>query len=247
MITGIARAGIDALIALAVEKTPRGRTGMLCENPQVQDAVGRADVILNAGRVYRSTMIAELWNTIADGGETTLEQRARCRLASTYAADSAREAMDLVYRHGGSTSFKRESRSGGVLARSARGGADGHGGAGVVSDRRAGVAGDGCGAAAAVGRMRARLPPFESSTLSGERRLFEQVRACAGAHEDNRAGAAAVIDPICQQEIAADVALAMTFPIASHGMIAPFRTEGAIVRDQQHDRLEAVHVVAPGS
>ena len=110
VITGIARAGIDALVALAVEKTPRGRSGMLCENPQVQDAVGRADAILNAGRVYRSAMIAELWNTIAAGKETTLEQRARCRLASTYAADSAREAMDLVYRHGGSTSFKRESR-----------------------------------------------------------------------------------------------------------------------------------------
>jgi alkylation response protein AidB-like acyl-CoA dehydrogenase len=110
VITGIARAGIDALIALAVEKTPRGRTGMLCENPQVQDAVGRADAMLNAGRVYRSAMIAELWNTIAAGEETTLEQRARCRLASTYAADSARQAMDLVYRHGGSTSFKRESR-----------------------------------------------------------------------------------------------------------------------------------------
>ncbi len=110
VITGIARAGIDALIALAVEKTPRGRTGMLCENPQVQDAVGRADAILNAGRIYRSATIAELWKTIASGGETTLEQRARCRLASTYAADSAREAMDLVYRHGGSTSFKRESR-----------------------------------------------------------------------------------------------------------------------------------------
>ena len=44
-------------------------------------------------------MIAELWNTIAAGKEITLEQRARCRLASTYAADSAREAMDLVYRH----------------------------------------------------------------------------------------------------------------------------------------------------
>ncbi|MGD0104623.1 MAG: acyl-CoA dehydrogenase family protein [Rhodopila sp.] len=110
VITGIARAGIDALIALAVEKTPRGRTGMLCENPQVQDAVGRADAILNAGRVYRGAMITELWNTIAAGGETTLEQRARCRLASTNAADSARAAMDLVYRHGGSTSFKRESR-----------------------------------------------------------------------------------------------------------------------------------------
>jgi alkylation response protein AidB-like acyl-CoA dehydrogenase len=110
VITGIARAGIDALIALAVAKTPRGRTGMLCENPQVQDAVGRADAILNAGRAYRSAMIAELWNTLAAGRETTLEQRARCRLASTYAADSARQAMDLVYRHGGSTSFQRESR-----------------------------------------------------------------------------------------------------------------------------------------
>jgi alkylation response protein AidB-like acyl-CoA dehydrogenase len=110
VITGIARAGIDALIALAVEKTPRGRTGMLCENPQVQDAVGRADAILNAGRAYRTAMITELWNTVAAGKETTLEQRARCRLASTYAADSARQAMDLVYRHGGSTSFKRESR-----------------------------------------------------------------------------------------------------------------------------------------
>ncbi|PPQ36649.1 acyl-CoA dehydrogenase family protein [Rhodopila globiformis] len=110
VITGIARAGIDALIALAGEKTPRGRTGMLCENPQVQEAVGRADAILNAGRLYRSATIADLWNSIAAGGDTTLEQRARCRLASTYAADSAREAMDLVYRHGGSTSFKRESR-----------------------------------------------------------------------------------------------------------------------------------------
>lgn len=110
VITGIARAGIEALIQLANEKTPRGRTGMLCENPQVQDAVGRADAILNAGRGYRGAMIADLWNTIAAGKETTLEQRARCRLASTYAADSAREAMDLVYRHGGSTSFKRESR-----------------------------------------------------------------------------------------------------------------------------------------
>ena len=111
VITGIARAGIDALIELAGGKQPRGRpTGLLCDNPQVQEAVGRADAILNAGRAYRTTMITELWNTIAAGGETTLEQRARCRLAATYAADSARQAMDLMYRAGGSTSFKRESR-----------------------------------------------------------------------------------------------------------------------------------------
>ncbi|MBV8739164.1 MAG: acyl-CoA dehydrogenase family protein [Alphaproteobacteria bacterium] len=111
VITGIARAGIDALIGLAGGKTPRGRTGaLLCENPQVQDAVGRADATLNAGRAYRTAQITELWNTIAAGKETTLEQRARCRLAAVYSADNAREAMDLMYRYGGSTSFQRASR-----------------------------------------------------------------------------------------------------------------------------------------
>ena len=110
VITGIARAGVDALVELAVEKMPRGRSFMLCDNPQVQEAVGRADAVLNAGRGYRSAMIAEIWHTIATGQESTLEQRARCRLASTNAADAARQAMDLVYRWGGSTSFKRVNR-----------------------------------------------------------------------------------------------------------------------------------------
>ena len=108
--TGIARAGIDALIELAGAKTPRGRSGLLRDNPQVQDVVGRADAILNAGRAYRSAMIAELWNTVAAGRETSREQRARCRLAGVYAAESARTAMDLVYRFGGSTSFRADSR-----------------------------------------------------------------------------------------------------------------------------------------
>jgi hypothetical protein len=40
---------------------------LLCDSPQVQDAVGRADAILNAGRAYRSAMITELWNTVASG------------------------------------------------------------------------------------------------------------------------------------------------------------------------------------
>ena len=76
----------------------------------MQDAVGRADAILNSGRLYRNAMIAELWNALADGRETTLEQRARCRLAAVHAGDCARQAMDLMFRHGGSTSFKTESR-----------------------------------------------------------------------------------------------------------------------------------------
>jgi indole-3-acetate monooxygenase len=55
-------------------------------------------------------MITEIWHTVAAGQEPTREQRARCRLAAVYAADNARAAMDLMYRHGGSTSFQRASR-----------------------------------------------------------------------------------------------------------------------------------------
>jgi hypothetical protein len=42
---------------------------------------------------------------IAAGEDTTLKQCTRCRLAAASASDSTREAMDLMYRHGGSTSF----------------------------------------------------------------------------------------------------------------------------------------------
>src|SRR5437867_5703352 len=98
VITGIARAGINALIELAGEKTPRGRTARLCESPQVQDAVGRADTMLHAGRAYRSATITEVWNTGAAGEETTLDQRARCRLPAVYASESARQALDLLYQ-----------------------------------------------------------------------------------------------------------------------------------------------------
>jgi alkylation response protein AidB-like acyl-CoA dehydrogenase len=112
VLTGIARAGIEALIEVAGGKVPRGRasSALLCDSAQVQEAVGRADSMLNAGRLYRAAVIRELWETIASGAETTLEQRARCRLAATFAADCARDAMDMMYRLGGSTSFKRETR-----------------------------------------------------------------------------------------------------------------------------------------
>jgi alkylation response protein AidB-like acyl-CoA dehydrogenase len=112
VITGIARAGIDALKDLAGAKVPRGRGDprMVREQPQVQDWVGRAEAMLGAGRAYRTAVLTELWDTVAAGHETTLEQRATCRIAATYAADSARQALELMYRAGGSTSFDRRHR-----------------------------------------------------------------------------------------------------------------------------------------
>lgn len=105
--TGIARAGIDALMELAGAKTPRGRSGLLRDREQVQDSVARAEALLGAAQTYRAAAIGDVWQTVAAGDETTLQQHARCRLAATFAVDSARQAMDLMYRAGGTTSSQQ--------------------------------------------------------------------------------------------------------------------------------------------
>ena len=109
--TGIARAAIDALAELAGAKTPRGRGGvMLRDQAHVQDWIARAEAMLEGGRAYRTAVLTEVWDTVAAGEPTTLEQRARCRLAGSHAADCARAAMDLMFRAGGTTSTERTHR-----------------------------------------------------------------------------------------------------------------------------------------
>ncbi len=105
--TGIARAGIDALTELAGAKTPRGRTDLLREREQVQESVARAEALLGAAQTYRVAVLRDVWDTEAAGQPTTVQQRARCRLAASFAVDSARHAMDLMYRAGGTTSSQR--------------------------------------------------------------------------------------------------------------------------------------------
>jgi alkylation response protein AidB-like acyl-CoA dehydrogenase len=105
--TGIARAGIDALTELAGGKVPRGRPGLLRDREHVQDAVARAEAILGAAQTFRAAVTRDVWDTVSAGHETTLEQRARCRIAASFAVDSARQAMDLMFRAGGTTSTQR--------------------------------------------------------------------------------------------------------------------------------------------
>jgi alkylation response protein AidB-like acyl-CoA dehydrogenase len=108
--TGIARAAIDALTELAGAKVPRGRSGLLRDQPHIQESVARAEAILGAAQTYREAIARDIWATVAAGHETTLDQRARCRLAASFCVDSARQAMDLMYRAGGTTSSTRTHR-----------------------------------------------------------------------------------------------------------------------------------------
>lgn len=104
--TGLARRAIDALVDLAGLKTPTRSAGLLRERVQVQDAVARAEAALESGRTYRDRVIDDAWRVVAAGGNLTMEQRARIRLAGTHAVESSVYAVDLMYNAGGTTSIE---------------------------------------------------------------------------------------------------------------------------------------------
>jgi alkylation response protein AidB-like acyl-CoA dehydrogenase len=104
--TGIARAAIDALSEIAGSKTPYTQPGLLRDQVQVQEWVGRAEVLVGSARTYREAVVTEMWRTVAAGQPVTVEQMARSRMAGSYAADCAMQATDLMYRAGGTTSIE---------------------------------------------------------------------------------------------------------------------------------------------
>lgn len=65
----------------------------------------------------------------------------------------------------------------------------------------------------------------------------------ARAHEDDLLASATALQPVDQQEVAADVAFAMVSPFAGKGVVQPLRPERRIIGDQQQHRLfQAFHV-----
>jgi alkylation response protein AidB-like acyl-CoA dehydrogenase len=104
--TGIARAAIDALAELAGSKVPTNKPGLLREQGQVQESVGRAEALLGAAQAYRVAATEDVWNTVATGAVPTREQLARCRLAALIAVENSMQATDLMYRAGGTTSIE---------------------------------------------------------------------------------------------------------------------------------------------
>jgi len=74
---------------------------------------------------------------------------------------------------------------------------------------------------------------------------LEQLGMGACTYEDDLLVGAAAIQPVDQQEVTADMALAMVDSISRKGMVKPFRTKWSVVGHEQHHRLlELLHVVA---
>ena len=102
---GIARAMLDDLLALAGTKSQRGARTSMRESAVVHARLAELEAQLGAARAYQRETIREVWDEVDATREITTTQRARIRLATTYAINQATRVSEQVYRLAGSTAI----------------------------------------------------------------------------------------------------------------------------------------------
>ena len=102
---GIARATLDAFIALASAKTASHTAAMLREGTAVQADVALAEGHLGASRAYLLEMMEQIWHILGRGDALDLDRRARLRIACAYASGRAREVVAMAYHRAGAAAI----------------------------------------------------------------------------------------------------------------------------------------------
>ena len=104
---GVARACLDEFTKLAAEKSPQGAgwAWVLRDNAVVQSKVAQAEAQWSASRALVLDVYGELWAKANAGTPFTLTDRARMRMASTWAMNEACKVVDVVYRAAGATAI----------------------------------------------------------------------------------------------------------------------------------------------
>lgn len=101
---GIARHAIDILTELTGTKIASRSRRTLREDATMQASLGRAEALLRSGRAFLYQALDEAWQASVAGHGLTLKQRSMLWLASTHAAITAKEAVELMFSAGGSAS-----------------------------------------------------------------------------------------------------------------------------------------------
>ncbi|MBI3500039.1 MAG: acyl-CoA dehydrogenase family protein [Proteobacteria bacterium] len=102
---GIARRMHEDFMALAREKPSFGLRTTLRDGAVVQSRVGHAEATLGAARSYLLGTLEEIWRTLGPGGQATLDQRMRIRLAATFAIHQAVAVADAAFHAAGATAI----------------------------------------------------------------------------------------------------------------------------------------------
>jgi alkylation response protein AidB-like acyl-CoA dehydrogenase len=99
---GVARATLDAAIALARSKQPQG-LGAMRENSAVQGLIGRTEATLRAARAYLYATATEVWRDLSGGEAVTESHRIALRIAATWTIHQSASVVDAAYHMTGAT------------------------------------------------------------------------------------------------------------------------------------------------
>ena len=102
---GIARAMLDDLLALARKKSQRGARTSMRESAVIHTRLAELEARHGAARAYQRETIRDVWAEVDAARELTMAQRARIRLATTYAINQATAVSEQVYRLAGATAI----------------------------------------------------------------------------------------------------------------------------------------------
>ena len=100
---GIARETLDAMIAMAQEKTPRGFKRPLSESAAIQALVAQSDGRIRSSRQFLFNSFVEIWAEVEAARRIDLHQRMTIRLAASHAIQQARQVVDECYHAAGTT------------------------------------------------------------------------------------------------------------------------------------------------
>jgi alkylation response protein AidB-like acyl-CoA dehydrogenase len=101
---GIARHAIDIVRDLAGTKIAGRSRRSLTEDATMQANLGIAEAGLRSARAFLYETLENTWEAVSAGQELSIGQRAMLWLASTHTATAAKQAAELMFAAGGSTS-----------------------------------------------------------------------------------------------------------------------------------------------
>jgi indole-3-acetate monooxygenase len=101
---GLARAMLDAFVALARRKTPRA-LAPLASSAVVQAGVARAEAKLASARAFLLDTLQTIWSGAGDLTPIDLTARVRLRLATTLAIEASIDVAEVAWRGAGADSI----------------------------------------------------------------------------------------------------------------------------------------------
>ncbi|MGY3237367.1 alkylation response protein AidB-like acyl-CoA dehydrogenase [Bradyrhizobium sp. USDA 4472] len=106
---GVARATLDAAIALARAKHQSLATSAMRDNGAVQGLIGRTEGDLRAARAYLYATANAMWSDLSITGTFGTAHRSAIRLAATWTIQRSADVVDTAYRMAGATAVFRSN------------------------------------------------------------------------------------------------------------------------------------------